>query len=275
MPDLILGLPMPEYEAIKARHKSALWPLISQTPQHYKYFRDHPKAATPAMAFGSAVHTWILERGAFLSRYLVQTEKFDRRTTLGKARAVAFETEAAGRTVLTEADHDKVREMGLSIWANPDAAALLAGEFRGDPEVTLLWEALGQTCKGRIDWLVQETGQIVDLKTTRDASLHDFRNTAASFGYFFQLAFYWDGLKAVLGRDPADPQIIAVETEPPFACAVYRIPARHLELGRKQYLDALAMVRACEEADAWPGYPSADLIPKKWMGLEEEQTIVE
>jgi hypothetical protein len=52
------------------------------------------------MAFGTAVHTFVLEQDRFADEFVV-AEKFDRRTKEGKEAAARFEEGNQGKTLIT------------------------------------------------------------------------------------------------------------------------------------------------------------------------------
>ena len=99
---------------------------LLRSPAHYRAARDEPRAETPALRMGSALHCLALEgRAAFAERFAVAPE-CDRRTKQGKADWATF-TEAAGeRTVLTAAEAEPVEGMAAALHAHPLIPALSA-----------------------------------------------------------------------------------------------------------------------------------------------------
>lgn len=81
---------------------------------------------TPAMAFGSALHLYVLEgKKEFYNRYAVQYEKYDKRTKDGKAAAQAFEEANAGKQVISGDDFQKICGIYQSIMNHPTAGEVM------------------------------------------------------------------------------------------------------------------------------------------------------
>jgi hypothetical protein len=60
---------------------------------------------------------------------------------------------------------------------------------------------------------------------------------------------------------------IVVESKPPYASAVYRIPSDIIDQGRDEYLEALALLDECERKNEWPGpvVEEQDLSLPSWV----------
>jgi hypothetical protein len=167
---------------------------------------------------------------------------------------------------------------------HPDAAALLNGKGRN--ELSIVWTVSETTCKGRIDRLCFAPKGVLyptcadpatsilcllDVKTTRKIKPGMFDADLAHYAYHGQLAFYHDGLQA-LAPAPMAVAILAIENEPPFDVAIYRLDDDTLDAGRKLYKELLAMHLACTAAKSWPGVaPSAvPVVLPRWAQSKEE-----
>jgi exodeoxyribonuclease VIII len=238
-----------EYHADPAIGKSML-DALARSPLHYwsRYVAENrvEPEPTPAMVLGSAFHALLLERELFEASYIA-APAVDRRTKAGKAAWA--ELEASGKTVLSEDDLAALTGMAASVLAHPAASRLLA--LPGRAEVSLFYEdpATGLRCKARPDWLT-ESGVIVDIKTTQDASPEAFRKSAYNFRYDVQAAHY---TSAVLG---AGFVFIAVEKTPPYAVAVYEADDAVMRSGHARRRDNLERLADCIQRDEWPGYDS-------------------
>ena len=256
------GMPEAEYRAATGAHATALWTLIDRSPAHYRYEQEHPREQTPAMLFGAACHCWMLDRDRFDERFYVAAP-CDRRTREGKAAWAAADHYAGERTVISFEDHARMQAMSERVLYNDEARGFL--ELEGASEVAIFWtdQATGLQCKGRIDRLVKGV-QILDLKTCENAKRGPFERHASDYGYWMQLAFYADGLRAN-GVRPLVPRIIAVEKDPPYEVAVHKIGEAGLDLGRRQYAEALALLARCERSGEWPGYQGEyEINPPAW-----------
>ncbi|MBX6392168.1 MAG: PD-(D/E)XK nuclease-like domain-containing protein [Burkholderiales bacterium] len=227
---------------------------IMRSPAHYQEYVTHPPEPTPAMVFGTAFHTALLEPERFGQTFVV-APKFDRRTKEGKAAAEAWEAENAGKTALTAEQMQAIAAMARAVQGHAGAAQLLV---HGLAEMSAFWidQETGIECKCRPDFLSMAgetiTG-IVDVKTCSDASADGFARSIATLGYDVQAAFYQDGLKALTGRT-IPFYFIAVEKDAPFAIAAYKASNEVIEVGRAKYRAALQLLGWCRENDRWPSY---------------------
>lgn len=185
------------------------------------------------MRKGTATHTALLEPHRF--ERIVVTFPPDMLASNGavstkEAKAFRAEHEAAGHVVLKEADAAKVRAMA-------DSVRSVCGDWLslpGDKEKALYWQDEGTDLllKMRLDWLVSSKSLVVfDLKTTADASPREFRKRCEQNLYALQAVHYIDGVEQAYGKTPAF-YFIAVESEPPFACAIHELDEESLGAAR-------------------------------------------
>jgi hypothetical protein len=251
----LLSMPADQYHAHSAVGHSGLV-RIMRSPAHYQDYVTNAPEPTPAMVFGTAVHTALLEPDIFERDYVV-APKFDRRTKEGKEASQAWEAENAGKTMLTAEQMAAIEQMVASVHGHTGAANLLGS---GLAEMSGFWiDETGIECKCRPDWLVTMEGRtdwvtaIVDVKTCVDASADGFSRAIATFGYDVQAAFYQDGLKALTGRT-IPFYFIAVEKDLPYAVAAYKASDDVIEVGRSKYRAALQLLKWCRDNDRWPAY---------------------
>lgn len=250
-----------EYHASPAISKSGL-DLIRKAPALYRWRRENPSEPTPAMRLGTLTHTAVLEPECFASTVIARPDGIDRRTSAGKAEWNAFEIESNGREIITAEEAVKLAAIRDAVHSHPAAAKALAGS--PTIEQSIFWHSEGVDCRCRPD-AVTQSGVIVDLKTTKDASPEGFARSIASYRYHVQAAFYSDGYKAEFGEPPRGFVFIAVETEPPFLVAVYVASETMTLRGRADYMADLEIFRRCRDAVEWPGYSDAPLtidLPK-------------
>jgi exodeoxyribonuclease VIII len=126
---------------------------------------------------------------------------------------------------------------------------------KGHAEESFFWQdpVTGLVCKCRPD--LWKDGVLVDVKTTINASPHEFSRTIANMMYHFQAAYYLDGVSAVLGEPFREFVIIAIEKEPPYAVATYRLDEATIDAGRMLYRKALRTLRQCKTRGVYPAYP--------------------
>ncbi|AGH57650.1 exonuclease VIII [Cyanophage KBS-S-2A] len=227
--------------AISASHLHA----IAKSPEHYyaRYLDPDrkPSTPTPAMKFGSLVHTAVLEPDEIYNRYAVCPP---RNTKAGKEAAA--EMAANGIEAVTQSDWDMARDMRDAVHAHPIASDLLS---EGAPEQSVWWDdpTTKQRCKCRPDWLKSD-GTIIDLKTTQDASVDGFAKSVARFRYHVQQAHYQNGTGAERFI------FIAVEKYEPYSVGVYELDADAIAEGSRLAFRDLRRIATCRKLDEWPGY---------------------
>lgn len=234
-----------EYTRIDRVNISTLLEL-DKSPQHYRaralgLVSDKD---TPAKAMGRVLHMAVLE-----------PERFDAEVVVwrGGRRAgkewTMFAEEYADKTILKPDEHQLCLSVQVEVHKHPVAGPMLA---EGEAEQTLLWthEPTGIECKSRLDWIAPDA--IVDLKTARDCTPHDFQRQSARLHYHTKAAFYQDAHAAVTGQR-LPYYLVAVEKEPPFACVVYQVTDDVLRIGRLHYEGLLERLAECRAKDEWPG----------------------
>jgi exodeoxyribonuclease VIII len=204
------------------------------------------------MNLGTALHLAVLEPQMFWEQVAVRPA-IDRRTKAGKAAAEEFEAEHAGKLILSEEDAARVEAMATAIHAHKAAHFLL--EQPGHREASYTWTDTnyGIACKCRPDWHSEDRRLVVDLKTTQDCSRREFTRSIAKFGYHLQAA--WN--TSALGAEQF--LIIAVESQRPYAVAVYPVAAEALAAGARRIDRALESLAQCRATGIWPG-PEGSLI---------------
>jgi hypothetical protein len=238
------------YQAIKAVNWSTLKHL-ADSPLHYQHNLDHPKAPTPAMAFGTAAHVATLQPHLFGDLYIVKPEDIDRRTKAGKEEYAAFLEEADGREILKREDYDRC----LSI-SNQVRSDRIIGPYleEGEAERALVWTDVGTglRCKGRVDWVNHGQRCILDLKTTGTVEFRRFSAVAAKLGYHGQAAFYGDGY-AAMHRKAYRTGLIVVEAKAPHDLGLFWVDGAEYELGQAEYRELLELLQRCRVEKHWPG----------------------
>ena len=196
--------------------------------------------------------------------------------------------------ILSHAEVELVIGMADALRAHDGASQLIEATIA--TERVLRWNYLLRDqepvpCKAMLDGLIYEKpsgrSQIIDLKTTLDASQDGFAREIAKYHYHIQGAFYMDGLYAnffPLGVEIEDIEfvLIAVESKPPHAVGVYKLGSSAINQGRREYTRALQQYWRCMEAEkamlaegrspdlAWPGYPRVpELTLPRWAQDED------
>lgn len=291
MQRIVRNLPNAEYHSGEEISHSGIVQLL-KSPEHYLQAKTGDREPTPAMEFGSAFHTYVLEPALFHEVYSVVDEavlagtlatlddykaaatqlcvKFEalNKDELKAAIKVAdvefkfkfredeFDRLYGDKIVLKQEQMESLAAMRASIFKHAGAAGMLV---TGEAETSLFWtdEYTGLPCRIRPDWMFG--GGVADLKSCITASKDAFAKTVANMGYDVQAAFYVDGMKAVTGRS-VNFNFIAVEKTAPFSTACYTASQEMIEVGRAKYRCALELLKWCQDNQKFPGYqPSGEI----------------
>ena len=238
-------LPRQEYDAVEALNFSRL-KYMDRSAMAYRHNLQNPCEQTNPMKLCHAEHLAILQP---------TTAKFavwEGGIRAGKYYKEWAETNAAF-TQLTVKQAEHVFGMTKAIHANPVARKYLR---YGKSELTMVWRDLAakRDMKGVIDKLTDIDGEpvIVDLKTTRDCRSFKFGAQSFQLKTHAQLAHYQNGHFYLTGTLPR-VVLVAVENEPPYDSAVYRVPTDVLRQGQEDLAKWLTRLAECETSGNWPG----------------------
>ena len=151
------------YRADERPSVTQLAKLLQMPPLHARH--EWEKPPTPAMEFGTAVHTAILESDEFEYRY-VAGPQVDRRTKAGKAAWAKCQAENEGKIVLSAEDHNRATTITGNVF-DSEADAYL--QRMDQVEVPLFGKLNGVPFKGRPDAFATSgvmRGVMVEIKTT-------------------------------------------------------------------------------------------------------------
>lgn len=231
--------------------------LITATPAHFAYEREHGRPDTDAFRFGRAAHTEVLGSGPEVV-VVAGTGKDPNSWATNDAKAALIAAQEAGQTPVKPKERAVLDAMAEAIDAHPIAGPLLARE--GLPEQSFIARdpESGVMCRVRIDWLPEVSGGrwlAVDYKTCGDASPTGFAESMGKYGYHQQAAFYSDALLWLGLCDDVQFVFVAQEKEPPYLVSVHPVGPRALEWGRLLNRKARDIYRDCTARGEWPGYP--------------------
>lgn len=249
--------------------------IDTRSPAHFAHWVADPDAGaeTPALRFGKALHCAVLEPERFALDYCVLPAGAPDRPTAAMLNAKNpgasslarqawwsdWDAAHGGQVILSAADYDRIRGMADSAHKNPITAGLISGGHR---EMTMRWEevvdlpdgrVVPMQCKARVDNWLPELAMFVDVKSTADASPEAFGKSVASYRYHVQHCHYGAGSKAC-GISIDYFVFLAIESEPPYVCAPYRIDAAAEERGYQLRDRAMQRQAQCLADGQWPGY---------------------
>lgn len=196
---------------------------IKKSIQHYLKYKQNPKKPTPAMEFGTAVHTYFLENDLFRKNYMV-SELVDKRTKEYKN----FVKENPTCIILSQEDFDKI----LNIESNmPNNIKELINDTNNTFEQAIIFDYNNIECRAKLDIINHEKRLIIDLKTCNSAI--DIHKTIMNFEYYRQSKFYQIAMKQTTGYD-YDFYFIFLETEEPFGSRLIKLDDNYLDYAKRE-----------------------------------------
>jgi exodeoxyribonuclease VIII len=240
--EIIHGLEEAKYRKADGLNQSTLKKVLAVSPFHADYLLKNPDR-TPAMAFGSALHTLVLEPEKFQDNYIV-APVCDRRTTEGKRVYAEFSQLIGDREPIKAEDYDDLMGMKASVGnlfesqhgkrhvesAFFSEILVTEGEFKGK-RVRL---------KGKLDCYHEREDSVTikDLKTVADIS--NINGASYHSNWAIQAGLYKDALEFAL-RKPAAFVYVCVGKDKPFDCRVAKCTQEMLAKGTLEYGKAIHM----------------------------------
>ena len=208
--------------------------LLNKSPQHLEmHFLGH-RQESPALNFGKAFHTFVLEPEKWKDEVAVFTGKSKR----GKDWT-QFQEDNNSKTIISQSELQKITGMRRRLCAPP-----VTWEFieNSDHEVVSVfeWDDSGILCKGKVDCLyTDENGRriLIDVKTTQDASPTAFKRSAYKYGYHRQASFYKEGFNA------DEFWFAVIEKDSPYRTGLYKCSDEFLQNGRVEINNLMVLYR--------------------------------
>lgn len=179
------------------------------------------------------------------------------------AKAWREEQRSAGLAVMKQESVEHARAMVEAVKAHRGAMEILDV---GRSQVALTGTLPGGAAtKGLIDWVSDAVMCLSDLKTTTDASGDEFTKHAINMGYHAAAAHYVDLWKQNTSEDIPFVWLV-VETEAPFAVAVWIVSDAMLALGRRVNEARYRRYEECLKTGDWPAYSQEAVVlePPAW-----------
>jgi len=223
-----------KYYADKEYVSNSMLSLLNKSPQHLQMHLNGVKQETPALNFGKAFHTIVLEPQKIDTDIAV----FDGKTRRGKVWE-DFKITNQSKTIITESEYNKILLMRKELVSPVDTYDFIE---ESEHEVVRIWEMANNSedggiikCKGKVDCIYKSdnTKVLIDVKTTQDSSPDAFKRTAYKYGYHRQCAFYLHGF------DADEFWFAVVEKEAPYRTALYKASEEFIERGRQEISDLL------------------------------------
>lgn len=196
--------------------------------------------------------------------------------TNGAIRAARDAARAAGKYPILKDDSAAVTELVAKARDFVDRSEFRGIFERAEAELTLLWQEGPIWLRARPDLLANDRSVCLHVKTTKGSvNPKAFERIVDSCGYDFSLMFYARGL-ADLEQDRGARThhvILAIEQEPPFACALFDLDPAKASIASGRVGRAIDTWAKCIASGNWPGYTTRihSLEPKPWHLAEEEE----
>lgn len=256
-----------DYHAGPGVSKSHLDAIANQSPLHYwhRYLAPNREQEEPTddMKLGTAIHAAILEPDLFSSNFVV-SPAFNKRTKDGKAMFAQFCEENTGKQVLLPEDYQTCLAIRDRVHKHPIASGLLHGG-KSEQSFYAIEPSTGELVKCRFDYLHDNGGMALDVKSTRDASPTGFAKQCANLRYDVAPAWYFDVLDILYGEVPQHWVWLAFEKEPPYAIGVYYARSEDIIRARETARRDFMRIVECRRNDYWPDY-GVDVLPLDMPG---------
>ena len=256
-----------EYHGRKTHISSTGIRTFKKNKKQFEYSLTHDLVKqTKAMADGTAVHAFFLERDKFDTDFVIKPADMRLNTKAGKEWALEHQS----KIIIDSELGNNLYEMEKSFMDSP---AKLIYDIKGQAELSYFWDDLG-TIKGkcRPDWISDDGSIVVDVKTTTDASPYGFQKSIANWGYHLQLGWYLRGLRKLV-LPVKEFIFIAIEKTPPFCVGVYSADQNMMDFAMKELDQLMPEIQTAMMSNEFPDYTpeitSIGLPP--WMTDKKEE----
>ena len=201
-----------DYHADPALGRSVADNLLTTCPAKVKYAMGQPSPSSPALLNGGMIHSAVLEPNLTDTEYGCKPAEIDGnspRTNAYKEAFAQMEDANPGKRWLPPSDYNMCMDVAASVLQHPLAKNLLY-DASSLIEHTGFFEIEGTPCKVRPDLYNKDSGIVLDLKTTIDASEKGFAKSVRQYGYLFQAAWYMTALRQ-MGERPKQFVFLVVE----------------------------------------------------------------
>jgi exodeoxyribonuclease VIII len=273
------GMDEAAYHAHPALSSTRARQLLA-SPALYHYGLTHPSPARTVFDVGTAAHSKVLGVGSGVIAYPAEHLTPSGNVST-KAATVewAAEQRAAGLVPVSPDDITAVDGMAEAVLAHREARWILEHAQHREASLFATDPATGIDMRARFD--IYDDTECGDLKSAVDASPRGFAKAAWNHRYDVQQEHYLKTHELAVGGRPRF-RFIAVEKTPPYLVAVYELDEQWQEIGDVWATAARKILRACTDADQWPGYgtethtltPPVGLIYEHQDRFEQQEMVV-
>lgn len=254
---LIEDMPMDLYRKAEGVSASDL-KNFQRSPAYAKIGGSH--STTPALEFGTAVHTAVLEPDQLYTRYAVDPCDKDGGYRKGWRNTTEYKELRAERIaqpgvvgLLTLDEFAGLESIARNVARNEIGSKL--HDLPGSRESSLFVHdyEFDTMRKCRPDWLIPSARMIVDVKTAQDWRAPAFSRACLRYGYHMSAAYYLDTFELYEQMDIEHYVFLVVASDAPYEVATYTLDRDSIEQGRMEYRMALRDWVRCGKSGEWPG----------------------
>lgn len=219
---------------------------------------------TKALDFGKAAHMLLLGEKGFAEQYSLRPDhrvddlglpEKERRKWNGNGKdciAWLAEEEKKKRTVITSDQIKVIRTISDSLSQNE---LVRQGILNGRIERSIIAKDGDIWLRARPDVIPNSGGDFVDLKTAASVDDDSLSKAIFNHGYHIQAGFMRMVVRAVLGADAFQSfTFVFVEKTAPFDVRIKQLKDVDIDIGERQAMLGLSIMRRCIEEGRWPGY---------------------
>ena len=254
---------MPDYEY----HDKKKHPHISSSDVKTVYGKSllhwvgQEYKESPTLEMGKAVHSLILE----YEKQAVVRGPSDRRGN--KWKEAKQQAEQQGKILLTERDYDTALEIAESALFNSEflRSKISNKNFISEASIFTRCKKTGMLIKCRPDGLIipesdKGKGEILDIKTTHDASPNGFQRELRKYNYDLQIAFYLHTMRCA-SLPCSEMYLVAIEKTPPYAVGVHVLSEIYIKHAEKRMIQTLEKMKHAEVSqDFSTGWPEINQV---------------
>lgn len=209
-----------------------------RSPSHYVKYVSEKREPTPAMMLGTLVHKLILEPDDFNNQFAIMP-KLDLRKTVDKEKAAEFEKSNVGKTIVSDADYSKAKEIMANFRASP-CYKYTTGSGKSEQRFEFIHADTGLPVTGYID--KEEADFNLEIKTVQSAELDELQRDFYNRKYYLQSGIYnYSNGKPIL--------YIAIETNPPYLSRAVWADEDYVQSGKNLFNKAMADFKYCMDME--------------------------
>lgn len=230
-----------------------------------------PEPKTPALQFGSAAHSLLLEGKLPETEFAIEPFKgpYNRNEDgwkAGEKQAWRDHQHANGLHVVSAGDLEVITDMAEMLGRHE---LVKAGLLKGHVERAVFTKRDGFWLKAKPDVMPHDT-ILTDYKTAADASLRAITRDIMDRGYHMQIALAIDVIREATGQVIEEASLLVQEKKPPYCVVNYPLSQHLINCGRLEYEWAFNKWKEAMERQEWPGYPDTDLYLPEWKQRQLE-----